>query len=109
MNEAKYVKSCRFGCAKLLLCKTYLIFPKTVPLRLEAGALLTHILTQTAKTLCGNSGYNGAKQYLEPERKGQTSAQKGQMDTRAVAHNPEVAGSSPVSATMVCDQNRYAR
>ena len=25
------------------------------------------------------------------------------------AHNPEVAGSSPVSATMVCDQNRYAR
>ena len=23
------------------------------------------------------------------------------------AHNPEVAGSSPVSATMVCDQKRY--
>ena len=61
---------------------------------------MTHILTQTAKILCGNSGDNDAKQYFEPERKGQNSAQKGQMDTRAVAHNPEVAGSSPVSATI---------
>ena len=58
------------------------------------------MLTQTAKILCGNSGDNDAKQYFEPERKGQNSAQKGQMDTRAVAHNPEVAGSSPVSATI---------
>jgi len=61
---------------------------------------LTHILTQTAKILCGNSGDNDAKQYSEPERNGQNSAQKGQMNTRAVAHNPEVAGSSPVSATI---------
>ena len=58
------------------------------------------MLTQTAKILRGNSGENGAKRYLEPERKGQNSAQKGQMETRAVAHNPEVAGSSPVSATI---------
>ena len=62
--------------------------------------LLTHILTQTAKIFCGNSGDNGAKQYFEPERKVENSGQKGQMDTRAVAHNPEVAGSSPVSATI---------
>ena len=69
--------------------------------RRKAGTrLLTHILTQTAKILCGNSGEHGAKRYLEPEKKGQNSAQKGQMNTRAVAHNPEVAGSSPVSATI---------
>ena len=69
--------------------------------RQKAGTrLLTHILTQTAKILCGNSGENGAKRYLEPERKWQNSAQKCQMNTRAVAHNPEVAGSSPVSATI---------
>ena len=61
---------------------------------------MTHILTQTAKILCGNSGENGAKWYLEPERKGPNSAQKCQMDFRAVDHNPEVAGSSPVSATI---------
>ena len=69
--------------------------------RRKAGTrLLTHILTQTAKILCGNSGDNGVKQYFEPERKGQNGAQKCKMDTRAVAHNPEVAGSSPVSATI---------
>ena len=69
--------------------------------RRKAGTrLLTHILTQTAKILCGNSGENGAKRYLEPEKKGQNSAQTCQMDARAVAHNPEVAGSSPVSATI---------
>ena len=69
--------------------------------RRKAGTrLLTHILTQTAKILYGNSGEDDAKRYLEPERKGQNSAQKGQMDTRTVAHNPEVAGSSPVSATI---------
>ena len=61
---------------------------------------MTHILTQTAKILCGNSGENDAKQYLEPERKGRNSAQKARMDTRAVAHNPEVAGLTPVSATI---------
>ena len=61
---------------------------------------MTQILTQTAKIFCGNSGDNGAKQYFEPERKGENIGQKGQMDTRAVAHNPEVAGSSPVSATI---------
>ena len=78
---------------------TYLTVTKS-RFRQKAGTrLLTHILTQTAKILCGNSGENGAKQYFEPERKGQNSAKTGQMDTRAVAHNPEVAGSSPVSAT----------
>ena len=46
------------------------------------------------------TGENDAKQYLEPNRTKQNSAQKYQTDTRAVAHNPEVAGSSPVSATI---------
>ena len=37
----------------------------------KAGTrLMTHILTQTAKILCGNSGENDAKQYFEPEKKG---------------------------------------
>lgn len=34
---------------------------------------------------------------------------RGRAEVARRAHNPEVAGSSPVSATMVCDQNRYAR
>ena len=45
-------------------------------------------MPQTA-IICGDSGENGAKQYLESERKRQNSVQKGQMDTRAATHKLE--------------------
>ena len=87
-------------CSKLPLRHHIRLWRSLVSAGKAGTRLLTQILTQTAKFLCGNSGDNGAKQYFEPERKGQNSAQTDQMDTRAVAHNPEVAGSSPVSATI---------
>ena len=92
--------SCKFSWLKLLSQHHICLQQSLVSAEKAGTRLLTHILTQTAKILCGNSGENDAKQYLEPNRTKQNSAQKYQTDTRAVAHNPEVAGSSPVSATI---------
>ena len=61
-----------------------------------------HNQTQPDKKNWAYQGFRGLCRYeqTQPDSTRQTSLS---------SHNPEVAGSSPVSATMVCDQNRYAR
>ena len=71
--------------------------------------LLTHFLAQNRKFPCGSNGGKSAKDHSTPGNKGLKRAINRPMEPPDAAHNPEVAGSSPASATNNANRFRYRR
>ena len=68
-----------------------------------------HIFRKNKQQIADRHNYlQQSQQRLENTKKNEKTT-SGLRVSWVETHNPEVAGSSPVSATMVCDQNRYAR
>ena len=83
------------------------LFALAIPFTL-LNAVLTHFLTQNRKFSCGGNGEKRVKDHSTPGNKGLKRAINLPAEPPAAAHNPEVAGSSPASATKKpCNHNGY--
>ena len=78
---------------------TLVQFVKPLSILLPFHFRPTHNLTQNRKKSSGDNGAKRLGAHFTPGRKAPETAGNIQTIPQSAAHNPEVAGSSPVSAT----------